>query len=137
MILLFLSDFSTHLEKLRKCFLKCGKYGINLNLKKCAFLVCFGTILGFIVSKEGKTPDLKKIEALVKMPMPKTPREIKVFHGMAQFYKCFIRNFTYVMAPITKLLKKPKTFKWIVECQIAWEDIKNQYIQATIFINPN
>jgi hypothetical protein len=35
------SDFSTHLEKLRKCFLKCGKYGINLNLKKCAFMVCF------------------------------------------------------------------------------------------------
>jgi hypothetical protein len=33
----------------------------------------FGTILGFIVSKEGKTLDLKKIEALVQMPVPKTP----------------------------------------------------------------
>jgi hypothetical protein len=29
------------------------------------------------------------------------------------------------MAPITKLLKKTKVFKWIVECQTAWEDIKN------------
>jgi hypothetical protein len=71
------------------------------------------------------------------MPMPKTPREIQVFNGMAQFYKRFIRNFTYVMAPITKLFRKPKMFKWIVECQIVWEDIKNQYIQATIIINPN
>ncbi len=74
--------------------------------------MCFGTILGFIVSKEGKTPNPKKIKALVKMPIPKTPQEIQVFNAMAQFYRCFIRNFAYVMAPITKLLKKKtKVFK--------------------------
>jgi hypothetical protein len=31
---------------------------------------------------------------------------MQVFNGMAQFYRCFIKNFAYVMAPITKLLKK-------------------------------
>jgi hypothetical protein len=67
------SDMSTHLEKLIKCFLKCREYGISLNPKKCVFVVCFGTILGFIVSKEGKTPSPKKIEALVNMSIPKTP----------------------------------------------------------------
>jgi hypothetical protein len=41
------------------------------------------TILGCIISKEGKTPNLKKIEALVKMAVPKTPQEIQVFNGMA------------------------------------------------------
>jgi hypothetical protein len=55
-------------------------------------MVCSGTILGFIVSKKGKTLDLKKIKVLVNMPMPKTPQEIQVFNGMAQFYKCSIKN---------------------------------------------
>ncbi len=41
------------------------------------------------------------------------------------------------MAPITKLLKKPKMFEWTAECQTTWEDIKNQYIQAPILISPN
>jgi len=86
---IFLDDFivcsglSTHLEKLKKCFIKCKEYGISLNLEKCAFMVCSGTILKFIVSKEGKTLDPKKIKALIKMPMPKTPQEIQVFNGMA------------------------------------------------------
>ncbi len=71
------------------------------------------------------------------MPMPKTPQENQVFNGMAQFYICFIKNFAFVMAPITKLLKKTKVFEWIVECQITGEDMKNQYIQVPIFINPN
>jgi hypothetical protein len=35
-------------------------------------MVYFVTILGFIVSKEGKTTNPKKIEALIKMPIPKT-----------------------------------------------------------------
>jgi hypothetical protein len=66
------NDLSTHLEKLKKCFLKCKKYGISLNPNKCAFIVWSRTILGFIVSKEGKTLDPKKMKALVKMSMPKT-----------------------------------------------------------------
>jgi hypothetical protein len=128
---IFLNDFivfnvlSTHLKKLRKCFLKCRKYGISLNLKKYAFMVCFGTILGFVISKKGKTPDPKKIKALVKMPMPKTPQKIQVFNRMAQFYRCSIRNFASIMAPITKLFRKVEVFEWTVECQIAWENIKN------------
>jgi len=65
------SDLSTHSEKIGKCFLKCRKYGISLNLEKCAFMVCSGTILRFIISKE--TFDFRKIEASVKMLVLKTP----------------------------------------------------------------
>jgi hypothetical protein len=44
---------------------------------------------------------------------------------MAQFYKCFIKIFASVVAPITKLLGKAEVFEWITKCQIVWEDIKN------------
>ncbi len=81
-------------------------------------------ILGFIVSKEGILLDLNKIQAIVNMPTPKNPYQIKVFNGMAQFYKCFINIFATIMAPITKMTRKIKTFLWIEECQKAWELIK-------------
>ncbi len=54
------SDMSTHLEKLKKYFLKCKKFGISLNLDKCAFMVFSRTILGFIVCKESQVMDPKK-----------------------------------------------------------------------------
>jgi hypothetical protein len=72
--------------------------------------------LGFIVSKEGKLPNPKKIQAIVNMPPPKNPQQIQVFNGMAQIYRCFIKNFAVIMAPITKLTKKIETFLWIEEC---------------------
>jgi hypothetical protein len=88
-------------------------------------MVFSGTILGFIVSKEGKVMDLKKVEALINMLVLATPHEIQVFNKMAQFYKCFIKKITSIMSPITKLLKKFEVFEWIEECQNAWGEIKN------------
>jgi hypothetical protein len=78
------SDLSTHLhEKFKKCFFKCREFSISLNLNKCAFMVFLGIILSFIISKEGKVMDPKKVEALVNILVPITPQYIKVFNGMA------------------------------------------------------
>jgi hypothetical protein len=38
--------------------------------------------LGFIISIEGKLPNLKKIQAIVNMPPTKNPQHIQVFNGM-------------------------------------------------------
>jgi len=119
------NDLSTHLEKLKKCFFKCREFSISLNLNKCAFMVFSGTILGFLVFKENKVMDPKKVEALVSMPIPITPQEIQVFNEMAYFYRCFIKNFVLIMSPITKLFKKFEAYEWIQKCQNVWEDIKN------------
>jgi hypothetical protein len=105
------SDMSIHLEKLKKCFLKCREYGTSLNSERCALMVCSGTILGFIVSKKGKTLHPKKINALVKMPVPKTPHEIQVFNGMTQFYRCFCEYLLHTFT--TKVCTHIKTgWKW-------------------------
>jgi hypothetical protein len=73
-------------------------------------------ILGFIVSKEGKLPNSKKIQAIINMPPPKNPWQIKIFNGMAQFYRSFIKKIVAIMAPVTKLTKKTKIFLWTKEC---------------------
>jgi hypothetical protein len=44
-----------------------------LNLDKCVFMVFLGMILGFIVWKEGKLPNPKKIQTIINMPAPKNP----------------------------------------------------------------
>jgi len=45
----------------------------SMNLDKCVFMVFSRMILGFIVSKEGKLLDPKKIQAIIQMHIPKNP----------------------------------------------------------------
>jgi hypothetical protein len=79
-IKIFLDDFTLYsdmeslLQKLKLCFQKCKEYGISLNLNKCAFMVFLGVIMGFIISKERKLLDPKKIQAIINMPPPKNPQ---------------------------------------------------------------
>jgi hypothetical protein len=140
---LFLDDLSvystteTHLDKLRKCFTKCREFGISLNPKKCCFLVCSGMILGYVVSVEGKFPDPKKIEALITMPRPRNIKDIQVFNGLAQFNRCFIRDYARIMAPITLLTRKDEPFTWTTECNQAFTEIKKRYVNVPILITVN
>jgi len=77
------NEMENHLQKLRLCFQKCREYGISLNPNKCAFIVFSKMILGFIVSKEGKLPNPKKIQAIINMSLLKNHQQIQVFKGMA------------------------------------------------------
>jgi hypothetical protein len=73
-------------------------------------------ILGFIVFEERKIPDPKKVHAIVNMAVPTNPHQIQILNGMAPFCRCFIKNFVFIMAPITKLMRKTKPFIWTTEC---------------------
>jgi hypothetical protein len=57
----------------------------------------------FIVSKESKLLDPKKIQTIVWMHVPTNPQQIRVFNGMAQLCRRFIKNFTFVMPQLPNL----------------------------------
>jgi len=68
------SGMQSHLMKLKLCFQNCKEYKINFNPKKRVFMVFSRLILGSIVSKEGKIPNLKKFQVMVNMSIPTNPQ---------------------------------------------------------------
>ncbi len=99
-------------------------------------MVFFGINFRYIVSKEGKLLDPKKIQVIMNMFVPQNSQQIQVFNGMEQFYTCFIKNFVVIMVPTTKLTRKTNHFLWMEECQKTWELIKQKYIEVLILIPP-
>lgn len=104
------SNMETHLRKLCLVFEKCRQYGVSLNPQKCILMVPTGVILGYIVGKEGKFPDPKKIQALVDMPTSKTIEAIQEFNNLAIFNHYFFKNYAAIMEPITRLTRNNEPF---------------------------
>ena len=57
--------------------------------------------LGFVVPLEGLKMDPKKVRAILEWPTPRSVRKVRFFHGIASFYRKFIRGFSSICGPLT------------------------------------
>ena len=98
---------------------------IYVNHAKYSFMKKQVYFLGFIISDQGVEADPTKVQAIKSWLAPRNFFEVRSFHGLATFYRCFIRNFSTIMAPITERLKSKK-FVWTTAANNAFTEIKTK-----------
>jgi hypothetical protein len=84
-------------------------------------LVTEVAFLGHVISAGGVSVDPGKVNDVLNWMPPTTTSEIRSFLGLAGYYSRFIKDFSKIAKPMTKLLEKNKSFEWTVECEASFE----------------
>ncbi|XP_048619934.1 uncharacterized protein LOC125590414 [Brassica napus] len=131
------SSFSACLSNLCRVLQRCEDTNLVLNWEKCHFMVKEGIVLGHKISEKGIEVDKAKIDVMVGLPPPKTVKDIRSFLGHAGFYRRFIKDFSLITRPLTRLLCKEATFSFDVECLQAFKKLKGELVSAPIVQPPD
>ncbi|KAL4021742.1 hypothetical protein IC575_020556 [Cucumis melo] len=125
-----------HLKDLKVVFDRLHKYQLRMNPLKCAFGVTSGKFLGFIVRHRGIEIDQSKIDAIQKMPRPKSLHDLRSLQGRLAYIRRFISNLAGRCQPFQKLMRKEENFVWDEACQNAFDNIKKYLLNPPVLGAP-
>ena len=135
-VLIFLKRLQENQERTKQILTKFRENNLFLKAKTCDFDKTIMTYLGLIIEQGKIQMDPTKTEAITSWPALTKKKELQSFLGFLNFYRRFIRNFTELSLPLTKLTGKAE-WAWEQEQQDAFNALKKAITNDPVLALPN
>jgi hypothetical protein len=123
-ILIYNKNLNEHLDQLRNVLSVLRNEQLYANLKKCTFCMEKIVFLGYVVTAQD-------------WPTTKSVSEERSFHGLASFYRRFVKDFSTIAAPLTEIVKKFVGFTWNDKQDKAFNLLKDKLCSTPILALPD
>ena len=124
-IIVFGKSDDEHDDGLYKVLKHLTENNITLNIKKCEFDRESIEYYGYVFSKDGLKSAPSKIDALKNAAHPTDIKSVRSFLGLTNYLKQFIPNYSTLTCPLRTLTKKNSDFIWAIDCEKAFDTLKN------------
>lgn len=107
-------------------------YQLYRKASKYSFWLTKVSFLGHIILAQGIVTNPSKIEVVIDWPRPRIVLEARGFIGLVEYYHKFMHNFSQVVMPMTRLLKKDVDFNWADEWEKGFREVKERLTSIPI-----
>ena len=132
-----------HLQRMRVVFDCLREHDLKLKPSKCEAFKSEINYLAHHVSQKGVLPSKKNLESIAQCPPPDMYTKVKSFVGLVGYYRCFIKGFAKIAAPLYDLTsgdnkdKKSEHVDLSPEACEAFNRLKGACLQAPILAFPD
>jgi len=131
-ILIYSDDITQHRKHIKEVLKRLQKAGLYTKAEKYEFHSDSVEYLGYVLSPSGLTMSNAKVKTIQEWPEPKKVKDIQSFLGFANFYRCFIFNYSDIVIPLTCLTRKDTPWNFDEGCKKAFNTLKQAFTSAPI-----
>jgi hypothetical protein len=136
-ILIFSKTKEEHEKHQRMILEKLRSNQLYAKFSKCEFWLTKVAFLRNVISAGGISVDPSKVKDVLNWMPPMNALEIRSFLGLTGYYRRFIKDFSKIAKPLTRLLEKNKDLDWTEGCQVSFEELKRRLTSAPVLILPD
>ncbi|MBW0532935.1 hypothetical protein O181_072650, partial [Austropuccinia psidii MF-1] len=136
-IIVFSSSEEEHVKHVASVVQRLRDNNLFSKASKCVFHASSVGYLGYVVSGYGLKMDSPKVQQILNWPQPKNIKALQSFLGFANFYHCFIKNYSKKITSLTSLLKKDSPFIFNEEALRQFQALKGAFTSAPILSHFN
>ncbi|MBW0474398.1 hypothetical protein O181_014113 [Austropuccinia psidii MF-1] len=133
----FFSSEEEHVKHVASVLQRLRDNNLFAKASKCVFHTSSVEYLGYVVSSDALKMDSSKFQQILNWPQPKNIKALQSFLGFANFYQCFIKNYSKKITALTSLLKKESPFIFNEEALSPFEILKEAFTTAPILSHFN
>ncbi|MBW0495873.1 hypothetical protein O181_035588 [Austropuccinia psidii MF-1] len=136
-IMVFSSSQEEHVKHVASVLKRLRDNNLFSKASKCVFPASSVEYLVYVVSSEGLKMDSSKAQKILNWLQPKNIKALQSFLGFANFYFCFIKNYSKTISSLTSLLKKDSPFIFNEEAFSQFQILKEAFTTAPILSHFN
>ena len=136
-ILIFSQGAQSHQGHIRRVLQRLLENRLFVKAEKCIFSCTSTTFLSYVISAGSIAMDPEKVHAVEQWPQPGDRKSLQRFLWFANFYRRFIRGYSSVAAPLTRLTSTKVRFTWGPEAEGAFQTLKGKFTSAPILVHPD
>ncbi|CCO34987.1 Retrotransposable element Tf2 155 kDa protein type 3 [Rhizoctonia solani AG-1 IB] len=136
-MLIFSNSREEHVQHVTEVLSCLQKHNLFCNPSKCLFFVTEVTYIGLVVTPEGISMEQEKVKAIQEWPEPKNVKQVQSFLGFANFYCCFVHDFSCLARPLTSLTQKDQPWVWEAAQKESFQEIKIAISKEPVLAHPN
>ncbi|MBW0567882.1 hypothetical protein O181_107597, partial [Austropuccinia psidii MF-1] len=138
-IMVFSSSLDEHVKHVASVLQRLRDNNLFAKASKCVFHASSVEFVGFVDSSDGLKMDSSKVKQILNWPQPKNIKALKSFLGFANFYRCFIKNYSKKISALTSLLQKDSPFIFSEEALSQFQILKQAFTTALLLphFNPS
>jgi len=132
-ILIYAKTLEEHNRMVHEVLTRLQANGLAVSPEKCMWQVQKVGFLGYIIGRNSIAMSQDKVEAVLSWKTPSSLTKVQSFLGFANFYRCFIRDYSQVARPLTELTKgDKKKWEWNEKAGEAFQELKQRFTTAPI-----